>query len=68
VRRQRHSRAPQLTENFDPTAVYTIVYVKAGVTPALLYLGDLLATAGLDGTAPAKRPTVLDAAWAHAKQ
>ena len=60
--------AQELTLNFDPTPEYTIAYVNTGATPALLYLGDLSATPGLDGTAPAKRPTVLDASWPYRKQ
>lgn len=60
-------RARQLTIT-GPSPVYTLVYVNTGTTPTLLYLGDLSATPGLDGTAPAKRPEVLDAAWAYVKQ
>jgi hypothetical protein len=61
--------AQQLTLNYDPTAEYTIVYVDAGAPNApALFLGDLSATPGLDGTAPSKRPTVLDASWTYQKQ
>jgi hypothetical protein len=61
--------AQQLTLNYDPTPEYTIVYVDAGAPNApALFLGDLAATPGLDGTAPGKRPTVLDASWTYQKQ
>jgi hypothetical protein len=61
--------AQELTLNFDPTPEYTIVYVDAGATNAPhLFLGDYSATLGLDGTAPGKRPTVLDAFWSYQKQ
>ena len=61
--------AQQLTLNYDPTAEYTIAYVDAGAPNApALFLGDLAATPGLDGTAPDKRPTALDASWTYQKQ
>jgi len=60
--------AQQLTLYDEISPEYTIVHVNAGVSPALLHLGDCSATPGLDCTAPAKRPTVLDAAWPYRKQ
>lgn len=39
--------------------LYTLVYVDTSASPYTLYIGDETATSGLDGTAPNKRPTVL---------
>ena len=59
----------ELTLDFDPTPEYTIVYVDAwAANGPYVFLGDLSATLGLDGTAPGKRPTVLDAFWSYQKQ
>jgi hypothetical protein len=44
--------------------VFTIVYVDSQATPPVLYFGDLALDPLLDGTAPAKRPSVLSASTA----
>jgi hypothetical protein len=43
----------------DLFGMYTIVYVDTMASPYTLYIGDEGATAGLDATSDAKRPTVL---------
>lgn len=58
----------EITLDDEVSPTYGIIYVNAGVTPAVLYVGDCTATQGLDCTAPAKRPTVLDAARPYRKQ
>jgi hypothetical protein len=41
------------------TSMYTLAYVDTAARPYALYIGDERATAGLDASAPSKRPTVL---------
>jgi hypothetical protein len=47
--------------------LYTIYYVDTAAVPPVMYFGDDTATPGLDGTSPAARPTILQAAMPRQK-